>query len=106
MRKIILLATLILGCSNVVRDKDVYKSELSFIRELNTQEVSSLKDYLKGHCDCNNLSSKCSKALRTLIVADVRMGWHLDMMAHNADVGPKPGDLPEIPTMVSYCKEL
>jgi hypothetical protein len=106
MRKILLLIVLMLGCTDIFRDKNIYKSELSFIRELNKQEVASLKAFIKDNCSCDNLSVQCNKALKTLIVADTRMGWHLDMMAHNGGVGPAAGEPPVIPDSILYCRGL
>jgi hypothetical protein len=109
MKKILLLIILVVAavaCHDAVRDKNVYRSELSFIRELNSQQVQALKAFVKKDCDCKELTQDCKKAVSTLLVSDTRMGWHLDMMAHNGGVGPQVSNPPAFPSILDYCKGL
>jgi hypothetical protein len=99
------------NCNTVVRDENVYRTELDFLEQTATQPAAALVGWFDLHCKCENgkfvgeHAAKCAKDAKLVQVIRVRVPYHKDMMLWNADLLKKrpPKDPPEVPPAEDLC---
>jgi hypothetical protein len=108
-RLILLVFTLSLaGCSRtVVRDRNVYESEVKLLSQVTKQASDLLAEEIGKQCVCSGsgfTTPWCQKSAETVIVSQVRVPWHTSMMLYLAGItDEKPGDVPAFPPVSSLC---
>lgn len=106
---LIVLAGMISGCpSSVVRNADVYQTELDFMEQAAIQPTDSLEKLLRLHCTCVNgkfENPECEDAAHKILVVRARVPWHKAMMLFNAGItNTRPDPVPPvIPAPETLC---
>ena len=110
---LIFLAALSFGCGGqVVRDADVYKTEVLFNQALAVNQASILKSFVEINCTCKEVDAglvfdtdDCKKAAKVIVLVESRIDWHTLMMLGLAGLGDMPtGKRPDIPNPNTLCR--
>lgn len=105
MRNLLMLGATVLfltGCpkKTVLRDAEVYRTEIAQYDAWATQQAAYLRGFITDHCACNGTEfadSDCARAADFVLTIEARHAWHLNMSLYNASLlDERPGDLPAI----------
>jgi len=100
------------GCSHVIRDTNVYKNEVNFLKSANMRQAKMLKDWTKAKC-CQGGSwsaaadASCKDAAELVLTVEKRVPYHTDFMLFLADLKKeRPAEKPpEVPEAQTICSE-
>jgi hypothetical protein len=103
---LLVASTLMLtGCPNryVVRDAEVYKTELNQYDSWATQQAALLRKFVDANCACTEAgkfpTKDCESSADWLLTVESRHEWHKAMSLYNAGITEErpPKDPPVIP---------
>lgn len=89
-----------LGCGpkTVIRDSNVYESEVDQYHRWAISQAAYLRSFVGSHCKCTGdkfESEECEKATDLVLTIEARAGWHRDMSLWNAGVkAEEPSQVP------------
>mgnify|MGYP003393556459 CR=1 FL=1 len=95
----------------VLRDKEVYRNEISFFQMALEQDTELLEAHLaNGKCSCGAdgvwSDEICEMTAQNILVIRHRLTWHVAMMHYNAGLSEtRPPIEPEVPETSSLCLE-
>lgn len=111
MKRLFLLVLLGLGLTacapSVVRDKNVYESEVKLFSQISKQAGELLAAEMATKCVCEEkvfMDPWCEKSAQVVLVTQVRVPWHTDMMLYLGGISEThPGDEPAFPALSTLC---
>jgi hypothetical protein len=98
-------------CNTVVRDENVYRTELDFMEQTAVQPADKLVEWINLHCKCEEgkfidpNAELCGKSAKLVQLIKARVPYHKAMMLWNADLlkTRPPKDPPEVPAPTELC---
>ncbi len=93
MRKLLIsglfLSLLLVACDqHVVRDTEVYKTELNLYNSWATHQAELLRKFVTAHCTCTEagtfIEKDCEVSADWLLTVEARHEWHKGMSLYNA----------------------
>lgn len=97
------------GPEAVVRDSQVYQTEVAFMSQAALQQADLLEGFVKAYCICDSVglftTEPCRKAAKTALVVRSRVPWHEKMMLYNAGLlKERPENTPPVvPDTSTLC---
>lgn len=112
MRHLFLTLMLMTGCAkHVVRDANVYETELNQYDTWAVQQAALLKDFMSDSCECSDTgdftTERCADAADYVLTIEARHEWHKKMSLYLAGISEKKPakDPPAIPASSTLCPE-
>ncbi len=106
-----LMAFTFSACPTVaIRDAKVYKTEIQFFEQANTQQADELTVWVKAQCCTAEKTLKaddhCKKSAKLVQVVRARVPYHRDMMLYLGGITEKrpPKDPPKVLSVDDLCK--
>lgn len=98
-------------CNTVVRDDNVYRTELDFMEQTSMQPADKLVEWINAHCKCVDgawaepNADLCKKSAKLVQVIRARVPYHKAMMLYNGSITDKrpPKDPPAVPATTDIC---
>ena len=107
------LAPFLLSCGgpSVVRDAQVYETELGFWEAASLQTATALKGFIAEYCVCEEgvfTTEMCEKAAKKALVVETRVPYHKAMALYNAQLLKKrPSKTPPVvPATSTLCPQV
>lgn len=95
---------LTVGCAkHVIRDPDVYQSEVEFLSDAGVEVAELLLSEALSQDDTDAGDAKCEELADVALVVLTRSPYHASMMLHLGNLGDDPGEPPTIPTTEAVC---
>ena len=90
-RSAVIMFLCFMGCGpkTVIRDRNVYESEVNQYHKWATSQAAHLRSFVGSHCKCVGdrfESEECEKATDLVLTVEARAGWHRDMSLWNAGI--------------------
>ena len=109
-KAVAILSLWLLGCRGlVIRDRNVFLSEMAFTERLVRGGAPAVREYLVRQCTCANgawyargnpSDPTCRNYAEWWAVYTSRWAWHLQMARFNARIeGTRPGPTPVVPSL-------
>lgn len=106
---LLVLGGFVTSCDeNIIRDRQVYETELDFFEKVSIDEADLLNRMVQEHCTCvdgkfENLN--CQESAEAVVVVRARLPWHKEMSRYNAGLtSTRPSEEPPaIPPATSLC---
>lgn len=104
------LLTALPSCKRyVVRDAEVYNTELAWFQQAGEQTAELASEMVERGCTCDEdgyfEDPVCEELADNIVTIRARMAWHIEMARYNAGVTETrpPEEPPEIPPAESLC---
>jgi len=107
---ILVMAGTLMGgsCNSVVRDENVFRTELDFFEQTSKQPADRLAQWVSIACKCEGgkfTDKWCAETAKLVQVVRTRVPYHKAMALFNAGLLEKrpPKDPPKVPPATDLC---
>lgn len=102
---LLLLLSTTVGCApHVIRDPDVYQSEVEFLSDAGVEVAELLLEEALLQPYGEDGDTRCAELADPALVVLARAPYHASMMLYLGNLGDDPGDPPSVLTTEEVCR--